>query len=468
MLVLALGGRALLDPYAGDAMPLATIYVAVAFTVYFGGWKPAAVLAVAGYFAAMALFVSPRFEFKVFGELGPIRTAVYSVTCAITIGLCDAIRRGRQRHAASEAKLSSILDHMHESFCSVDEDWRITSVNRSAEASFGRKRDALLGHKLWEVIPASVGTPAENDLRRAMQEGTPVKLDTNRIADGAWHAVTATRVDDELSIFFEDITSKRAHVDQLERLVDDRTAALQRLVAELEAFSYTLVHDMRAPLRAITGFSELLATEHNQQLDSTGKRYLERIQNSAARMDQLIVDILAYSQLSRQQPELRPTHLEERFRDILQSHSDFQPDKSDILIESKLPVVIGNDALLTQCFSNLLHNATKFVAPGVKPRIRISAEVDGAVARIDIADNGIGVDPDAVSRIFEPFRREHAHYDGTGIGLAIVQKVVDQLGGRVGVESEPGCGSRFWVELKLAEALPHTAASTHVASQALV
>ena len=116
----------------------------------------------------------------------------------------------------------------------------------------------------------------------------------------------------------------------------------------------------------------------------------------------------------------------------------------------------GNDALLTQCFFNLLHNATKFVAAGVKPRIRISSATVGQHARVEIRDNGIGVSPEAVARIFEPFQREHPHsaYEGTGIGLAIVQKVVEKLGGRVGVESQLGNGSRFWVDLPLAKPAP--------------
>ena len=449
LLLAAEACRWLLNPYMQEAMPLSTMYVAVVFAVWFGGWKPAALLAVAGYFVGLWLFVSPRLTPKLWGDLGLMRAGVYSISCLITISACEAFRRARKRHAASEQKVVSIREHMRESCCSVAHNWRITAVNRSAEACLGRPRDALIGRPLWEVIPGSVGTPAETQLRLAMREGVPVQFETNVFASRAWHDVTATRVNGELSIFFQDVTAKRAQLDELERLVDDRTAALQRIVAELESFSYTLVHDMRAPLRSITGFAELLAVDHAQKLDADGKRHLARIQRSAARMDQLIMDILDYSQLSRTQPELRAIDLNETLRDILQSHSDFQPDNADIEIEATLPVVRGNDALLTQCFSNLLHNATKFVAPGVKPSIQIKVRVHADVARIEIADNGIGIAPEAIARIFEPFRREHAHYDGTGIGLAIVQKVVDQLGGRVGVESNGGHGSRFWVELKL-------------------
>jgi signal transduction histidine kinase len=343
---------------------------------------------------------------------------------------------------------------MRESFCAVDRDWRITTLNQSAEECLGKPRHALLTQRLWDVLPGSVGTPLAVELHRAMRDKTSVQLETNAFVPGAWHDVSATRVGQELSIFCQDITEKRAHLDQLERLVDDRTAALQRIVAELEAFSYTLVHDMRAPLRSISGFAELLAVGHAQQLDSVGKRHLTHVQRSAARMDELITDILAYSQLTRNPPELRLINLDDTIREILRSQREFQEDKAGIEIEARLPMVCGNDALLTQCFSNLLHNATKFVAPGVKPQIRIMGRVNDEIARIEIADNGIGIAPDAVARIFEPFRRENTSYEGTGIGLAIVQKVIDQLGGRVGVESHPGQGSRFWVELK-SPAMPH-------------
>jgi signal transduction histidine kinase len=464
MLVLAHGLRWLLDPYIGDAMPLATMYVAVAVAVCYSGWKPATVLAIVGYFVGLFLFFSPRMTLKSGAELGLTRTLVYVLSCATTIFLCEMIRRARRQHALSERKVVSILENMHEAFCSVDCEWRLTFVNRSAEKYLARTPAVLLGTTLWEALPGIVGTPAETQLLSAMNRGTAVQFETSAFAPRAWHTVTATRGDGELSIFFADITANRAHVDQLERLVDDRTAALQRIVAELEAFSYTLVHDMRAPLRSITGFAELLALDHAQQLDQDGKRHLARIQRCAAKMDQLIVDILDYSQLSRQQPELRAVHLDETVKDILQSHPDFNSENADIVIEDPLPVVHGNDALLTQCFSNLLHNATKFVAPGVKPRIRISTRVDRDMARIQIADNGIGVEPGAAARIFEPFRREHAQYDGTGIGLAIVQKVVDQLGGRVGVDSEPGNGSRFWVELRTVMPLSQPSSATTAAN----
>jgi signal transduction histidine kinase len=448
LLILAQVVRWVLDPYAGNHVPLATMYIVVVFAVWFGGWKPAALLAVTGYIIAVWLFVPPRYTPKFAGELGLLRPALYVVSCTIAIYLCESLRRTRIRHAASESKVVSILENMRECFCAVDCDWKLRAVNRSAEAALGKPRGLLIGQPLWDIVPGRAGTSLHTELHRAMRDRVPVQFDSNAFVTGAWHAVNVTHVNDELAIFFQDITANRAHLDQLERLVDDRTAALQRIVADLEAFSYTLVHDMRAPLRSITGFAELMAADHLHQLDSKGKEYLHRIQRSASTMDRLIMDILNYSQLSRTRPQLHTVNLDQTIRSIIQAHGDFHPDKADIQMDAKLPAVRGNDSMLHQCFSNLLHNATKFVAPGTKPRIRISGRVEGETARIEITDNGIGVAPEAAVRIFEPFRREHAHYDGTGLGLAIVQKVVDQLDGRVGVESRPGEGSRFWIELK--------------------
>jgi signal transduction histidine kinase len=452
LMVAALGVRALLDPILGNSVPLAMLLVAVLFATAIGGWKPGVLVAALGYMAAMYLFVSPRLELKMLDTLGVggARLALYALSSAAIIGLFFHLRRAQQRHAASEARVMAILETMREGFLAVDAEWRLTAINRSGEATLRQSRPAVLGRTIWETIPGLQGKPAEAALRQAMGDQKVVQFDTDALAPREWHAVTLTPTAGGLSIFVQDVTATRAHVEQLERQVSERTAALQGLVSDLEAFSYTLVHDIRAPLRSISSFSELLAVDHLGQLDHDGRSYLERIRKAAARMDRLITAIMNYSQLARQKPELRPVDLHQLVQEIMDSDPGFQHDKADIGIVGVLPFVRGNESLLSQCFSNLLHNAIKFVAPGVKPRIRISAQVDGDIARVDVTDNGIGITPDAAERIFEPFRREHPGYDGTGIGLAIVRKVVACMEGRVGIVPAAGQGSRFWIELKLA------------------
>jgi signal transduction histidine kinase len=240
----------------------------------------------------------------------------------------------------------------------------------------------------------------------------------------------------------------------LEEQVRERTASLQDLVNELEHFSYTITHDMRAPLRAIRGFAGTLESLLQQEQSGEIKECLERITRSARRMDRLITDALNYSKAVRQELTLSSVDTGELLRGIVESYPDLQPPKARIRIEGALPPILANEAGLTQCFSNLLDNAVKFVQPGKLPEVRIRAEVRDGRARLWFEDNGIGIPEAFRPRLFQMFQRAGKAYDGTGIGLALVRKVAERMGGRVGVECPPAAGSRFWVELKLAAASP--------------
>lgn len=226
---------------------------------------------------------------------------------------------------------------------------------------------------------------------------------------------------------------------------------LRETVAELEAFSYSITHDLRAPLRAMQNFSKLLQEDYGSKLDETGEDFLRRIATSASRMDQLIQDVLVYSRVLRRDLKLEPVDVEKLLRGMFETYPEFQEPKTEVTIEGELPAVLGNEAALTQCFSNLVNNAVKFVPLNTKPRVRISAERNGIAVRFWIVDNGIGMDPKYSKTIFEMFQRLSTNYEGTGIGLAIVRKAAERMGGAVGVESEPGKGSRFWLDLKLAD-----------------
>jgi two-component system, chemotaxis family, sensor kinase Cph1 len=240
---------------------------------------------------------------------------------------------------------------------------------------------------------------------------------------------------------------------QLETLVEQRTAELRETVQQLETFSYSVVHDMRAPLRSMRSFAALLEAEHRDKLDENGRSYLARIISSCSRMDALITDVLSYSRIALSRVELQRVNLDQLVPEIVEQYPQFQEASGSIGIERPLPVVMGNKALLTQVFSNLLGNAVKFMPPGRAPSVRVCAEAKGERVRIWVEDNGIGIEPAYREKVFELFQRLHAPdgYSGTGVGLAIVKKAVEQMGGTVGFESEPGRGSRFWIELRLSE-----------------
>jgi signal transduction histidine kinase len=200
------------------------------------------------------------------------------------------------------------------------------------------------------------------------------------------------------------------------------------------------------------GFARLLLEEHSSQLTAEARGYLERIASSASRMDLLIQDVLNYTRVLQTQTPLVPVDLDRLVHHLIATYPEWQPPDTEIRIEGRFPTVLGHEGFLTQCVSNLVSNGVKFVPPGTKPRIRIWSETIGSRILVCFEDNGIGIAPKDHDRIFRMFERLNPsdRYEGTGIGLTIVRKAVERMGGRVGFESEPGRGSKFWIELKQA------------------
>lgn len=239
----------------------------------------------------------------------------------------------------------------------------------------------------------------------------------------------------------------------LEQRVQERTAKLQQIVEELEAFSYSVSHDLRAPLRALVAYAEVLM-EETANLSPEARGYAEKIARSAQRMDHLTQDLLTYTRVSRHGVALDRVDLGALVRDVVQTYPSILRWNEHIDLREPFPVVLGHAPSLMQCFSNLLDNAFKFTVAGRAPRVTVSALTSGDVVRVHVADNGIGIEPQYHDRIFGIFERLASHTEGTGIGLAIVRRAVERMGGRVGVHSTPGTGATFWVELPRAPESP--------------
>ena len=273
----------------------------------------------------------------------------------------------------------------------------------------------------------------------------------------------------------------------LERRVELRTTQLQAANEELEAFTYTVAHDLRAPLRGMQGLAEALLEDYRDLLDELGQEYAQQIVNSGQQLEELIQDLLAYSRLSRADLSLQVLELESAVAEaIAMVQADAKSRHAQISVLSPLPAVIAHRVTLVQVIANLLTNAIKFVE-GAPPQVQIWAEeieqpqegetesetagewergtvgqwehsqlliasclLPVRIIRLWVEDNGIGIAPDHQKRIFRVFERLHGieSYPGTGIGLAIVKKGADRMGGQVGVESGLGQGSRFWIELR--------------------
>jgi PAS domain S-box-containing protein len=348
---------------------------------------------------------------------------------------------------------------------------RITSLNTEAEKLTGWKsseaRDQALPN-VFRIINEQTRQPAENPVDKVLRHGAVMGLANHTLLisrNGAELPIDDSAAPIRLSdgsllgvvLVFRDFTEQRLaqlvlerSKEELERLVGERTTKLKEMVEELEHVSYAITHDMRAPLRAMSAFASLVSERTVSWKDQETSDYCRRIQVAASRLDKLIQDALHYTKAVLREMPPEPVDLSKLVPSLIETYPNLQPDKADIHIEGQLPVVLGNDALLTQCFSNLLGNAVKFVASGTRPHVRVHSETNGTMTRIWVQDNGIGIPQHSRERLFKMFQRLTNDHEGTGIGLAIVRKSVERMGGKVGSESEAGKGSQFWMELRLA------------------
>jgi signal transduction histidine kinase len=247
----------------------------------------------------------------------------------------------------------------------------------------------------------------------------------------------------------------REYAQELERKVDERTASLREAVAQMEEFSYTVSHDLRGPLRAMTTYATVLLEDYAPSLDPQAQEYLQRIVRASERMNRLTSDLLTYSRVARADLQRAPVNLEPIVRGALDHYGELSPRVADVTLVTPMQPVLAHEPALAQALTNLLTNAAKFVRPGERPRITVRTERRGPRVRVWVEDNGIGIPAGHQEKLFRIFERTPAavKYDGTGVGLAIVRKIVEKTGGACGVESDGTTGSRFWIELESADAV---------------
>ena len=246
-------------------------------------------------------------------------------------------------------------------------------------------------------------------------------------------------------------TLKKSH-DNLELKVKERTIELEKVInelkhsnEELEQFAHVTSHDLREPLRMITSFLQLLEKRYDNQLDDDAHEFIEFAVDGAKRLDSMINDLLKYSQVKSMTREFVQVDTEKVLDDTILNLKVPIEENNAIITHDPLPKIIGDKEMLTQLFQNLISNSIKYRSDK-PPKIHISAVEEENQYRFSVKDNGIGISPDHLKRIFVIFQRLHTHeeYIGTGIGLSIAQKIVHQFGGRIWAESEKGKGSIFY------------------------
>jgi PAS domain S-box-containing protein len=398
-------------------------------------------------------------EFPVEISLSPMNTSSGLVVTSVIRNVTER-KRAEEALRASEAKFAGILDIAQDAVISVDDDQRIILFNQGAERIFGYKSTEVLGQNLAILLPKRLAGDHSDHVRafgsspeqaRLMAERREIfgrRKDGSEFPAEASISKLTQANKTTFTAILRDITDRK----QSEQAIKERTAKLQDALEQLEAFSYSISHDLRAPLRAVQGYSQILKEDYVQRLDETAQQYLSRLAAAVEQMDKLIQDLLEYSRLGRADVVLQRLSMQNVVQEALkQVDAQIRERGAEVSVEPEVPTVkvLGHFSTLVQVIGNLFSNAIKFVPQNRTPIVHISSEQVPAGARIKVRDNGIGVEPEHYERIFRVFERLHSSeaYPGTGIGLAIVAKAVERMGGRVGVESKVGHGSEFWIEL---------------------
>ncbi len=375
----------------------------------------------------------------------------------------EAAEAARDSLRLSEELFSGIVDLCADAIISIDTDHNIRLFNQGAEEIFGYTADEALGEPLSMLLPESVHaahaahveqfSSAAKPSRRMGQRQEIFGVRKNGDLFPAEASISKQRVDGQwrFTAVVRDVTNAKEARDQLRRANEE----LERSNSELEQFATVASHDLQEPLRKIQAFGERLSSKYGDDLPERGADYLERMCDAAGRMSQLIDDLLAFSRVTTRAKPFESVELEEILEAVI-TDLEVRIERTGGQVEvEQMPQVEADPTQMRLLFQNLVGNALKFHREGVPPLVRVGCECSGdgpeQVCRIFVQDNGVGFDEKYLDRIFNVFERLHGRgtYEGTGVGLAICQKIVDRHGGELDATSTPGEGSRFVVTLPL-------------------
>lgn len=365
------------------------------------------------------------------------------------------------------ARLAAIVESCDEAIIGKNLDGTIESWNPAAERMYGYKAGEIVGNPVERLIPADNLEEFRKSMVRVHQgerirpfraqrlrkDGTliEVSVSVSPILDAKGRVVGASSVARDMTEWRQAEEKIRRLNAELEQRVQERTAELEISNKELESFSYSVAHDLRAPLHIIDGYCQMLAEEHSRQLDADGTLLLERVRGSARHMGRLIEDLLNLSRLARRPLAPERVDLSALAQDVGNRLRESHPQREVEFVVAPNLIAEGDPSLLRILFENLLRNAWKFTGNNPEAHIEV-----GALRRDDepvffVRDDGAGFDMAYAHKLFRPFERLHrvAEFEGTGVGLATVQQVVQRHGGRAWAEGEVGRGATFYFTIGL-------------------
>lgn len=356
----------------------------------------------------------------------------------------------RKLHEARLEQLTHALQQAQTSMRSLDGTIRFWS--EGCERLFGYAKREAVGRKAYDLLQTQFPRPVEELTNEVLREGLWHGELRHRRKDGT-EVITSTdwvlHGDGNGAAFVIDSSSDITERMRLEKEREELLYQLQRSNQDLAQFSYVVSHDLKAPLRRVKIFTELLAQRYKDKLDETADEFIRVILEGAEGMEQLIASLLEYAQAGNDETNLHSVDAGMVLQNVVETlHPIIEESRATIVQDSKLPVLCGNRIQLQQLFQNLIGNALKYRSSERSPEVHVSCSSESRAWVFAVRDNGIGIDPQNFERIFEPLRRLHGQeIPGTGIGLAVCRKIAERHGGRIWVESELGKGSTFYFSI---------------------
>ncbi len=347
----------------------------------------------------------------------------------------------------------TILESIGDAFFTLDKKWEVTYWNKMATRLTGVPANLILGKNIWDVFPDYVGSESHRQYHSAIEKNASGHFEDFYAALGIWLEISCYPSIDGLTVYFKDISERKTAEQQMLKLTEDlgrQTKELTISNTELEQFAYVASHDLQEPLRMITSFLSQLDRKYGESLDDKGKQYIHFAVDGAKRMREIILDLLEFSRVGKTEERLDKIDLNELMAEVKGLYRRMTEETKATISWGALPELVSYRGPLRQVFQNLIGNGLKYQKKDQSPVIHISCIEKHDAWEFTVADNGIGIKPDYFEKIFVIFQRLHNkdEFSGTGMGLSITKKIIDNLGGKIWVESEEGKGSKFHFTVK--------------------
>jgi PAS domain S-box-containing protein len=360
----------------------------------------------------------------------------------------DARKRAEIALEESLIEKKDILESIEDAFFAVDKNCMVTYWNKMAAKLLGKAANQMLNQNLWEVFSHLIESVSYKKFQQAIETNQAVHFEDYYLPSDTWLEISCYPSKNGLSVYFKDITDRKASENNLKELnetLQNHTKELAMSNAELEQFAYVASHDLQEPLRMVTSFLTQLERKYGEVIDDKGKQYIHFAVDGAKRMRQIILDLLEFSRVGRTDDDFVEVDLNKLIVDINTLFKKRIQDEKATIIFNDLPTIQTFKTPIRQVLQNLISNSLKYHKKGEPPVIHISCEETDFLITISIKDNGIGINKDYFDKIFIIFQRLHNkdEYSGTGMGLAITKKIVENLGGTIWLTSEEGQGTTF-------------------------